>query len=136
MAELAGRAQPSFSPHRLSDSHYDPLFAWLRVFCGTCARRMSHKTPSIFARTGRANNLFCCVENARSAFSTQQNKPGERHRREQAIGMEIRQALTLFGVGGQIARIRKPWVIRSSFVDHDRPWCYVIILSEQVLFCD
>ena len=42
-------------------------------------------------------------------------------RARQAIVMEIRQALTLFAAGGQIARIRKPWVIRSSFVDHDGP---------------
>ena len=45
----------------------------------------------VLARLRRANNVFCCVENARSAFSTQQNTLGDRRRRDQAIVMESRQ---------------------------------------------
>src|SRR5215471_3624673 len=42
-----------------------------RVWCGACAWRMLHTTPSIFARLHRANNLMCCVGNALGAFPTQ-----------------------------------------------------------------
>jgi hypothetical protein len=45
----------------------------------------------VFARPGRAKNLFCDVEHARSACSTSQNKSGECRRREQAMVRAIRQ---------------------------------------------
>src|SRR5438128_1347090 len=44
----------------------------------------------LLARLRRANNLSCCVKNALSAFFTQQDKLGERRRREQALVMAIR----------------------------------------------
>src|SRR6266699_1978309 len=43
------------------------------------------------ARRSRAIVLLCCVEDARSASSTQHTKTGERRRRSQAIVMGIRQ---------------------------------------------
>jgi anti-anti-sigma factor len=39
---------------------------------------------SVFARLRRAREGVCCVENARSAFSTQHTPKGERRRREQS----------------------------------------------------
>src|SRR2546421_12100242 len=45
------------------------------------------------ARRDRANHVVCCGENARSAFSPQHTKSGERRRREQEIMMEIGQTL-------------------------------------------
>src|SRR6266566_807999 len=51
------------------------------------------RSRRVRARLRRANNGVCCVENARSAFSTQHTKSGERRRREQASVMESRQTL-------------------------------------------
>src|SRR5215472_14110793 len=69
---------------------YDILFLRadliLRVFI--LSRRM-------IARRSRAKHVVGCEENAQSAFSSQPIQSGERRRREQALGMAIRQTLGL-----------------------------------------
>src|SRR6266571_2227087 len=56
------------------------------------SQRLRPLSPSARAASPR-KNLVYCVENARSAFSTQYTTSGERRRREQAIVMEVRQSL-------------------------------------------
>ena len=55
----------------------------------------SHGFAAQTCRASPRKHLICCVENARSAFSTQQIKTSERRRREQALKMAIRQTLTI-----------------------------------------
>jgi len=61
---------------------------------GKCASRIFPPGTLNFLRGEAAQKeLFCDVENARSAFSTSQNNSSERRRRSPVMVMGIRQTL-------------------------------------------
>src|SRR6266566_9371813 len=69
------------------------------IMQGIC--KPSTRAPApvlVLARHCRANNVFCCEENVRSAFSSQQNTSGERRRREPASVIASRQSLRAYSL--------------------------------------
>src|SRR6266700_7666321 len=62
-------------------------------FLDVAKSRAARLSRRVLARQSRANHVFCFVGNALRAFPTKQNTSGECRGREQAIVMEVRQAL-------------------------------------------